>query len=95
MIKSRYLLLILLACSPPATADTLMLDVIKAAPPNSGSGLLRPKIGLTQRQVMAKFGEPVSKDPAIGYPPISTWHYDEFSVYFEFEYVITSVVHRE
>ena len=76
-------------------ADTLMLDVITETPPNTTEGLLRPKNGASQNAVNAKFGEPNSKTAAVGYPPISSWVYDKFTVYFEYKHVITTVVHRE
>ena len=95
MIKYTCWLAMLIAFSNMTSADTLMVDVIKEAPANNDSGLLRPKIGSTQRRVKEQFGEPISTTPEVGYPPISAWQYDAFTVYFEFEYVITSVVHRE
>jgi hypothetical protein len=56
------------------------------------SGVAAPSRGMTMNQVASKFGEPVTKVPAVGKPPISRWEYPGFVVYFEHEHVIHSVV---
>lgn len=81
--------------SPLATsADVLLLDVIAQEPPNSASGLLRPRSGMKMDQVRAKFGSPGTEGPSVGQPPISRWDYDGYSVYFEHDTVLTTVVPR-
>ena len=42
--------------------------------------------------VEAQFGPPTMRQAAIGDPPIERWDYPGFSVYFEYQYVIHSVV---
>jgi hypothetical protein len=54
-----------------------------------------PGRGMTMSQVAAKFGDPVTKVPAVGKPPISRWEYPGFVVYFEADHVIHSVVPNE
>jgi hypothetical protein len=51
-----------------------------------------PTRGMTMTQVASKFGDPVSKVPAVGKPPIARWEYLGFVVYFEQDHVIHSVV---
>lgn len=68
-------------------ADVLILERIK----NSES-VNTPSRGLSMSQVVVKFGEPKSKKEAIGNPPITVWKYPDFSVYFEKNWVINSVV---
>ena len=51
-----------------------------------------PGRGMTMKTVEAKFGAPQERHPAVGAPPISRWDYPTFSVFFEHEYVIHSVV---
>jgi len=81
--------------SPLATsADVLLLDAIAQEPPNSGSGLLRPRSGMKMDQVRAAFGAPGAESPAVGEPPISRWDYSGYSVYFEHDMVLRTVVHR-
>jgi hypothetical protein len=52
----------------------------------------RPTKGMSQAQVESKYGEPLEKSAAVGKPPITTWTYAEFYVYFEYDHVIHSVV---
>ena len=54
--------------------------------------LARPPTGTTKTQVKNQFGEPQKENPAKGKPPISSWEYAEFTVYFENDHVIHSVV---
>ncbi len=52
----------------------------------------RPHKGMSKQQVKASFGEPVDWKDAVGDPPISSWVYDEYIVYFEFDHVIHTVL---
>jgi hypothetical protein len=56
------------------------------------AGVAAPARGMTMAQVASKFGDPVSKVPAVGNPPISRWEYSGFVVYFERDHVIHAVV---
>lgn len=51
-----------------------------------------PRTGLSKEQVAQRFGEPRSKSGPVGEPPIYTWDYGQFSVYFESDRVIHAVV---
>lgn len=51
-----------------------------------------PTTGLTKAQVKSQYGEPQQENPAKGKPPISSWEYAEFTVYFENDHVIHSVI---
>jgi hypothetical protein len=56
-----------------------------------------PKRGLTMNDVEKHFGAPVTRHPAVGgasaqQPPITRWDYSGFSVFFEHDRVIDSVV---
>ena len=88
------LLLAAVLVSPLVSADVLLMDVISESPVNSPEGLPRPSNGLSMQKVRERFGEPVSETPWVGDPPITRWTYGNFTVYFEHELVITSVVHR-
>ena len=50
-----------------------------------------PERGVSQSKVIAKYGQPQSRSGPVGSPPISTWQYPEFTVYFEHNLVITTV----
>ena len=56
------------------------------------AGVAAPVRGMTMAQVASKFGDPVTKVPAVGKPPISRWEYPGFVVYFERDHVIHAVV---
>lgn len=53
-----------------------------------------PGRGMHMDQVEAKFGAPKEKIPAVGNPPISRWVYDNYTVYFERDIVLDSVLHH-
>lgn len=52
----------------------------------------RPERGLTKNQVKKMFGAPEEQRQAVGQPPISSWKYDDFTVYFEGNTVLHSVL---
>ena len=54
--------------------------------------LERPNLGMSKEAVIAKFGEPADWTEAKGQPPISSWEYKLFVVYFENDSVIHSVL---
>ena len=51
-----------------------------------------PESGMTMEQVKAKYGAADSALPSVGNPPITRWEYDGFTVYFEYQRVIHSVI---
>ncbi len=51
-----------------------------------------PIRGAMMKDVEAKFGAPTKKMPAVGQPGISRWQYAAFTVYFENNRVLHSVV---
>ena len=83
-----------LTASLPASADVLLIEAINAEPANASSGLSRPTNGQSMDRVRQRFGNPVQEIAAVGDPPITRWRYDGFTVYFEHNLVIHSVVHR-
>lgn len=78
-------------------ATPLAADVLKV-PGGSAAVLVlnnTPGRGLTQAQVREQYGDPVSTRTAIGDPPISSWDYPEYTIYFEHHLVLHAVVHNE
>lgn len=69
-------------------ADVLIIEEVRQA-----ERMQLPKNGLDKATVEAKFGTPVEKEAAVGDPPISSWKYDTYSVYFEYDLVLFSVLH--
>lgn len=76
----------------PASADTLLVDRVKAETQTM------PARGQSMAQVEASFGAPERKHAAIAgpgdskhNPPITRWDYAGFSVYFEHSHVVDAV----
>lgn len=97
MFKGHIFLALVLGAllTAPVHAEVLLIDAIKQEPTNASDGLPRPTRGMTMQQVRAKFGEPSKAYPWVGDPPITRWDYPGYSVYFEREYVLNTVVHRK
>lgn len=76
-----------------ALADVVQIPVGQQSAEKAS--VKRPATGATKAQVEEAFGEPVAKKDPRGTPPISSWEYEEFVVYFEHDHVIHSVLkHR-
>ncbi|SCZ67716.1 hypothetical protein [Thiohalomonas denitrificans] len=81
--------------SLPATADTLTMPPKDRAPTERVEVEIEmPAKGMSMRQVEKRFGPPEQKAAPVGDPPITRWKYDDFTVYFEHQYVIHSVLNR-
>jgi hypothetical protein len=52
----------------------------------------RPARGMSMSAVESRYGQPATRHNAVGEPPITRWDYPGFSVFFEHQYVIHSVV---
>lgn len=87
------LILVLLLCAVTETASlntALAADDLPFSVLEKQRGL--PTRGQPSATVLKNFGDPASKKPAVGDPPISRWNYADFVVYFEYDHVITTVV---
>ena len=79
---------------PSAHAETLLMQRVQQE-----QGATVPPRGMTMGQVERRFGAPASKlQPAGGdapqHPVINRWVYDRFTVYFERDRVINTVLNR-
>ena len=94
MILKKLLLLplFLTSClfSFSGFADTMDMKSVG----DQATNISRPRHGTSMDSVLRRFGEPGSRLPAVGQPPITRWNYADFTVYFEYQHVIHSVVHR-
>ena len=70
------------------SADVLIIDEVRQA-----DRMELPKNGQNKATVEAKFGSPLEKRAAVGDPPISSCKYDTYSVYFEYDLVLFTVLH--
>ena len=75
-------------------ADSISIAEPSYSTPNSVEGVLRPVLGMTMNDVEQQYGQAENKSAPVGEPPISTWIYPSFSVFFESNIVIHSVVNR-
>jgi len=84
-----------LACLLPLAVPAVEWEVIEIPVGTQGAeraGLPRPERGMSSDAVLARFGEPISMTAPVGEPPISRWTYADFTVYFEGDTVIHSVL---
>jgi len=80
-------LMLVVAGTVQAAGDVLLIESIQSAP-----SINTPRNGLTMGQVRQQFGDPASTVAAVGEPPISRWEYTGFSVFFEHDLVLHSVI---
>jgi hypothetical protein len=75
-----------------AQTDELKIPVGSQAGADSGP---LPPHGMLMPRVRAGWGDPSLVHDPVGQPPITRWDYADFSVYFENDHVVHSVVrHR-
>lgn len=91
----KFLLLCLIssaiaAATVFASAENIKVPVGTQSP--ESQQVASPTKGTNKAQVKSQFGEPQKENPAKGKPPISSWEYAEFIVYFENDHVIHSVI---
>ena len=68
-------------------AETLIIDGIDATAD-------APAPGMQKSAVEEALGTPRTQTQPVGDPPISSWEYDQFIVFFEYDRVIHSVAKR-
>ncbi|MEJ8568187.1 hypothetical protein [Elongatibacter sediminis] len=87
---TRMVLTLMLAfLAPQAVADVLLIEEVRQA-----ERMEVPENGMTKAQVEARYGAPSDRHAAVGDPPISQWEYERWSVYFEYDRVLFTVLHR-
>lgn len=78
----------LLIFSGLAGADVLIVDEVRQV-----EKMDLPKNGQSKSDIEGKFGAPAKRHQPVGDPPISRWDYESYSVYFEHDLVLFSVLH--
>ncbi|SRR6056297_1739390 len=81
--------LLLAAWMAPAAADVLLIEEVRERMQRD-----LPENGMTTAEVEGRYGEPTRRGRPVGDPPITRWTYDDYSVYFEYDVVIDSVLHH-
>jgi len=69
--------------------DVLLIDSIDSVP-----AIQSPHTGMNMATVRQQYGDPAFEERPVGDPPITRWDYDGFSVYFEHDLVLHSVIQR-
>ncbi|RRJ84676.1 hypothetical protein [Aestuariirhabdus litorea] len=91
-MKKTLLLTALLASTPMVLAEQIRVDIGQQSP--ELADMARPQAGETMQAVEQAYGAPQSQS-TVGSPPITTWRYENFSVYFEGDRVLHSVLHKK
>ena len=73
----------------PVSAETLLIERARKAEHTA-----TPARGSSMDAVRALYGEPTSIHGPVGQPPITRWDYPALAVYFEYQHVINSVLHK-
>jgi len=87
-LKSIAMVVLMLSAGSVA-ADVLLIDEVRERMQRD-----LPANGLTKAQVEQRYGTPNERRSPVGDPPITRWIYDQYSVYFEHDLVIESVLHH-
>ena len=88
------LTLILVVFAGFAQVEALSADVLLIEEVRQADRMDVPGNGMTKADVRARFGEPIETYSAVGDPPIMSWQYDRWSVYFEYDIVLFTVLHK-
>ncbi len=90
-MRKTVLAAIGLACGL-VLAPTYAQDLQMTDAPGAQARPATPARGLSKALVEQRFGAPSQRVAAVGAPPISSWVYPAYIVYFEYDHVIHSVV---
>ncbi|MBK9427545.1 MAG: hypothetical protein IPN63_09195 [Gammaproteobacteria bacterium] len=74
----------------PAAAEVIQVPVGQQAAEKRV--LEVPTRGITKAEVERRFGAPLAQQPTVGSPPISSWDYENYRVYFERDLVLHTVL---
>jgi len=83
---------LLIIAAAPVRAEVISIADPRYDVPNDTSGVIRPTRGMSMSAVLKHYGEPTSKSPAVGEPPITRWTYPSFVVFFEHNIVLHAVI---
>jgi hypothetical protein len=78
---------LLLTLALPLSADVLILDEVRQV-----ESMDVPENGQNKAEVETRFGSPTKRHAPVGEPPITRWDYATWSVYFENDLVLYTVL---
>ena len=88
----------LIAASLLISTQLVQAEIVKvpvASQAQDKQQLVRPKAGLSEQQVLDLIGDPVNASAPVGDPPIASWEYPDFYVFFEYDKVLHSVLKHQ
>ena len=83
------LTLIFITAAPLLSADVLLIEQVRQA-----GRMDVPVNGQSMADVESRFGAPQDRHNAVGEPPITRWDYAGWSVYFEYDRVLFTVLDK-
>lgn len=87
MKTTLFVLIALLGAAPFAQAETIDANPAPVVVDENA-----PSRGMTMSRVESGWGQPQTRRSAVGEPPITRWEYAGFTVYFEHDRVIHTVI---
>ena len=75
-------------------AETVDADVLLIEEVRQAESMQLPTNGMRKEDVRAKFGDPADMRAPVGDPPITRWDYEHWSVYFEYDLVLFTVLKK-
>jgi hypothetical protein len=72
-----------------ANADVLLIEEVRQS-----ERMQLPVNGMSKADVRGRFGEPADTRAPVGDPPITRWDYEGWSVYFEYDLVLFTVLQK-
>lgn len=90
MFRTAFIAVVLIggiAGAGAAGADVLLIEEVRERMQRD-----LPANGMTKEEVRRRYGDPAQRHAPVGEPPITRWVYDDYSVYFEYDLVIESVL---
>ena len=97
---SKYgikVLLTVMICFGAIASKVIYADVLSIPDSEQSTDvdLVLPARGMSMDEVSNDFGNPLNVIDPVGTPPITRWTYENFTVVFEYQYVIHAVKNRK
>ena len=92
LISPLLLATCLASSSVMSNAEQVKIPITQQA--QAMQGIEIPVRGQSKQAVQTKFGQPKAMSKPVGEPPISSWTYKDFTVYFEYNHVIHAVLNH-
>jgi len=78
----------------PAAVGTAVADVLLIEEVRQAESMQLPDNGMKKSEVRSSYGDPAKIHNPVGDPPITRWDYQNWSVYFEYDLVLFTVLKK-